>query len=68
MLGYRKRNYALAIFGIFFISLGLLTPFSSSTLDKALLHAMGIVLLFFGVLLEYFRVRQERSIKKSKKS
>ncbi|MFP3945984.1 MAG: zinc-ribbon domain-containing protein [Archaeoglobaceae archaeon] len=68
LLGYRRRNYALAIFGIVFVSLGFVIPSEPNTLDKFILYAMGSVFLFFGIVLEYLRVRQERSIKKRKKS
>ncbi|MFO7966981.1 MAG: zinc ribbon domain-containing protein [Archaeoglobaceae archaeon] len=68
LLGYRRRNYALTMFGLVFILVGLFTPLDSGAMDKIVLYSMGIVLMFFGIVLELFRNRQEKNIKKPKKT
>ncbi len=67
LLGYRRRNYALAVFGALFIVIGLFMPSDPGAMDKLVLYAMGIVLAFFGIVLELFRNRQENKIIESKK-
>lgn len=67
-MGYRRRNYALTIFGVLFILLGFFIPFDSSGMDKIALYSLGIIFMFFGIVLEFFRTRQEREYKKVKKS